>query len=446
MLIAPLVLAIFDRSGLGATIPRFRWLYGVAAGLVAAALGDPTRRPELSPRSCSARTAVDEGEYDLGEVLQYLGWHIAELSLYLLVIPLAATIVLVGRARSLDPPLQAFLAATVALTVCLVPVVAAFASRFSQRIEERNLFYVAPLFLIPLSPGSSAGQRALECSRRPQPSSPRSSSSSPSPSSASSTTPAITDTLMLLPLWSLQDRIGDGSRRSLLFAASSRSFLFVPRRYALVLPLLVLGLWAVPFDPIWSGPHGFRRLSAGALFQGIRGGRRDWIDRAQPLGRARCFPLDGSRRPLDREPERVLQPGRRARVLRHRSDTRRLPETRVKIDRERAVTLAGGVRSRTSTCSPTPRSSPTAKQSLETTASGVHSGGMRRSYRPRIDRPVSERHLVGETVTYMRRQLPLPDGSRCRCRATRVSSSSRKQCRASNGAVVGRVLLPQRAV
>ena len=73
-------------------------------------------------------------------------WHVAELSLYVLVIPLAATIVLVGRARSLDGRLQAFLAATVSLTVCLVPVVAVFASRFSDRIEERNIFYVAPLF------------------------------------------------------------------------------------------------------------------------------------------------------------------------------------------------------------------------------------------------------------------------------------------------------------
>ena len=94
-----------------------------------------------------AYSPVGDVSYHAGDILRYLVWHAAELSLYVLVIPLAATIVLVGRARSLDARLQAFLAATVALTVCLVPVVAAFASHFSDRIEERNMFYVAPLLL-----------------------------------------------------------------------------------------------------------------------------------------------------------------------------------------------------------------------------------------------------------------------------------------------------------
>src|SRR5262249_57909234 len=67
-----------------------------------------------------------------------------------LALPSAATIVLAGRARSLDARLQAFLATTVALTVCVVPMVAVFASEFSGRIEERNMFYVAPLLCIAL--------------------------------------------------------------------------------------------------------------------------------------------------------------------------------------------------------------------------------------------------------------------------------------------------------
>ena len=33
---------------------------------------------------------------------------------------------------------------------------------------------------------------------------------------------------------------------------------------------------------IWSGERGFKRASAGALFQGIRTGERDWIDNAVP--------------------------------------------------------------------------------------------------------------------------------------------------------------------
>ena len=45
---------------------------------------------------------------------------------------------------------QAFLAAAVALSFWLVLEVAAFASDQSLRVEERNMFYVAPLFLIAL--------------------------------------------------------------------------------------------------------------------------------------------------------------------------------------------------------------------------------------------------------------------------------------------------------
>jgi hypothetical protein len=56
----------------------------------------------------------------------------------------------------------------------------------------------------------------------------------------------------------------------------------VPRRYALVLPLLVLAYYAAVFHPIWAGKHGVRQASAGAVFQGIRGVPRDWIDDALP--------------------------------------------------------------------------------------------------------------------------------------------------------------------
>jgi hypothetical protein len=44
---------------------------------------------------------------------------------------------------------------------------------------------------------------------------------------------------------------------------------------------VVLGLVS---RPIWKGPHGFQQAGAGALFQGIRGAKRDWIDAALPSG------------------------------------------------------------------------------------------------------------------------------------------------------------------
>ena len=150
VLLAPLLLAVFERTGLRPTLSRFRLLYGAFAALGVLALVVRLGAGLSLDDLLGAYSPVSDASYDADEVLRYLFWHVAELGLYLLVIPVAATIVLVGRARTLDRPLQELLSATVALTVCLVPVVAAFASVFSDRIEERNLFYIAPLFLILL--------------------------------------------------------------------------------------------------------------------------------------------------------------------------------------------------------------------------------------------------------------------------------------------------------
>ena len=150
VLLAPLVLAIFEPRGLRSTISRFRWLYGLVAALAVALLVVQLASGRSPQDLLGAYSPVGERSYDVGEALRYLWWHAAELSLYVLVIPLAATVVLVARARSLDARLQAFLAATVSITVCIVPVVATFASEFSDRIEERNMFYVAPLLCIAL--------------------------------------------------------------------------------------------------------------------------------------------------------------------------------------------------------------------------------------------------------------------------------------------------------
>jgi hypothetical protein len=287
ILLAPLVLALFEPRGLRSAVARYRWLYGITLGAVAVALVFQLAAGDL----LGAYEPVGERNYDLGEALRYLWWHIAELSLYVLVVPLAATVVLVARARTLDERLQAFLAATASVTVCMVPVVAVFASRFSDRIEERNMFYVAPLFCIALLAWIERG------APRPRVLAAVAAIASALlvvaiPFDRFLTTSAITDTLMLLPLWSLQDRIGADwiSLAALGLAAGlAAAFLFVPRRYAVALPLLVLGLWILAVRPIWWGTHGFERFSRGALFQGIRDADRDWVDNALAPGAKAAF-------------------------------------------------------------------------------------------------------------------------------------------------------------
>jgi len=287
VLAAPLLLAVFEGRGLRATLSRYRWLYGLAAaGAVVVLTADL-----VSGSLLGAYSPVGDRSYDVENVLRYLWWHVAELSLYVLVVPLAALVLLVARARSLEPRLQAFLATTVSLTVCVVAIVAAFASEFSDRIEERNLFYVAPLLCIALLAWIEQG------APRPRVLAAVAAVASAGlvvavPYDRFITTSAITDTLMLLPFWSLQDRIGHEWIRfsaALLAAALAAAFLLVPRRYALVLPLLVLGVWVLAIRPIWWGKHGLEQFSRGALFQGIRTADRDWIDRTLPSGAKAAF-------------------------------------------------------------------------------------------------------------------------------------------------------------
>jgi len=345
VLLAPLLLAVFERRGIRATLSRYRLLYGgfVALGLVALVVQLVGGR---SPQDLlGAYSPVSDASYQVGEVLRYLVWHVAELSLYLLVIPVAATIVLVGRARSLDAPLQGFLAATIALTACLVPVVATFASHFSDRIEERNLFYVAPLFLIALLAWVERG------APRPRLLAAIAAVGSALlvlliPFDRFLTTSAITDTLMLLPFWSLQDRIGSGwiaPAALALTVALAAAFLFVPRRYALVLPVLVLGLWAVAVKPIWFGKHGFERFSRGSLFQGIRTAQPDWVDRALPRDAEAAFLWTGLTDRLTVNQNEFFSRGVGPVYYVSSPTPGGLPETKVRIDRATGdVTLPGG--------------------------------------------------------------------------------------------------------
>jgi hypothetical protein len=286
-LLAPFVLAVFERRGLRATISRYRWLYGIAVGGALGVVAVQLATGNL----LGAYSAVQDRSYDVVDALRYLWWHVAELALYVLVLPLAATIVLVARGRSLDARLQAFLAASVALTVCVVPVVAVFASEFSLRIEERNMFYVAPLLCIALLAWVERG------APRPRVLAAVAGVASglllvAIPYDRFLTTSAITDTLMLLPMWSLQDDVGEEwitVAAAVIAAALVAVFLLVPRRYAVALPLIVLGLWVVAIRPIWFGAHGFEQFSRGALFQGIRTVDRDWIDRTLSPGERAGF-------------------------------------------------------------------------------------------------------------------------------------------------------------
>jgi hypothetical protein len=283
---APLLLALLERRSVRSALSLYRRLYVAALVLGVLVVVGQVARGESLADLLGAYSVVGESDYSVVDVARYVAYHVGELTLYLGVVPVAATIVLAARSRSLDRPLQALLAVTVATTVWLVLAVSAFASVFAQRIQERNLFVVAPLFfallvawvdrgaprprvLALVAAGASAALVLLV------------------PFDRFIDTSALSDTLMLLPWWSVQDHVSLEWIAELAFLLAlglAAVFAFVPRRYALVVPLVVLAYYAVVFQPIWAGKHGVRQASAGAVFQGIRGVPRDWIDAAVPAG------------------------------------------------------------------------------------------------------------------------------------------------------------------
>ena len=99
--------------------------------------------------------------------------------------------------------------------------------------------------------------------------------------------PAKSDTFSLIPLWTANEHLLAGSYRITVLAVALALvglLAFVPARNAVAVPLVLLALFVVLSRPVWSGPHGVLHAGRGALFTGIRGVERDWIDQRVPDG------------------------------------------------------------------------------------------------------------------------------------------------------------------
>jgi hypothetical protein len=95
---------------------------------------------------------VPNADYTASEILRWTITHLGELSIAVGMLPVSALVVLLAlvwqRASTFTPAQRAFLAFTAAAVPWVVVHVAAFASEFSLRVEERNMFYVAPLLFL----------------------------------------------------------------------------------------------------------------------------------------------------------------------------------------------------------------------------------------------------------------------------------------------------------
>jgi hypothetical protein len=265
---------------------RFRFLYGTAAALALLALVAEAARGKTPLALLGAYEIAGKHGYSAGEVAKWLLWHVAELDLYLGVVPFAAFLVLAASWRRLEPPQRAFIAAAAAVSAWMILEVSAFASLPSvTRVEERNMFYVAPLFFTALLLWIQLG-----APRRPSLSTVSLALGSgglvallPFPKLIG--VQATSDTLALLPWWRLEAHgITAHEIRpiaTLLAVAAATLLLVVPRRFLLVLPVLLLAYFAVSQHPVESLTT---QVSRAALFQGIRSVPPDWIDRRVPKG------------------------------------------------------------------------------------------------------------------------------------------------------------------
>jgi hypothetical protein len=252
-------------------LPRFRVLYGTLGGVVLAVLLAQVARGRSPLSVLGAYETTGHQHYSASKIATWLLWHAGELSLYVGVVPVIAFVVAFRR--------EPFFAAAATVTGAMLLVVSAFATLPTvERIEERNLFYVAPFFFVALLAWIERGARK-----------PRWTLAAAAVAAAlPATVPyarfigvtATADTLSLTPWWNLQEHvISLGQVRlavALCAAAVALAFVLVPARFALAFPLLLLVYFAVEHQPIEARAS---FASRGAMFQGIQGQPADWIDK-----------------------------------------------------------------------------------------------------------------------------------------------------------------------
>ena len=273
----PFILAAFSRRA--RVLLEHRLLYLVVAGAAAVAVVAEVVRGKSIRSLLGAYAAATHSNYGIGDVAHWLLWHLAEIDLYVGVVPVFALIVLCALGSRLAPAERTVVATTVALVGWLAVEVAAFASQPSVlRIEERNLFYVAPLLYLCLVLWIERGLP------RPRIVAPVAAGAAivlaaAIPYERFIATSATSDTFGVLMLWSvaLWFHIHAEDVRWVVGVAA---FVFVglalltPRRFGFALAAIPLAISALAVQPVDSRTQ---RASIGAVFQGITKPDRDWI-------------------------------------------------------------------------------------------------------------------------------------------------------------------------
>jgi hypothetical protein len=230
-------------------------------------------------------SSLSAEHYSITKVSHWLVYHVGELAFSLEVIPFAALLLVVFA--GLDPrepnrKLRLFALVALPAASWVLIGVAAFASTpYALRIEERNMMYLDPLFLVALvacigggllwrrrTAAALAAVLAVACVGAV----PFISYLGPS---------ATNDAFSLLPLQSVLDRhiVAPTQLLTLIIlgaVVAAGIFLLTPPRFGIALPAVVLLAFVLANGPVHRRTE---FASTQALLGGIQA-KRDWIDRA----------------------------------------------------------------------------------------------------------------------------------------------------------------------
>jgi hypothetical protein len=191
--------------------------------------------------------AVSNVHYSARDVARWAVYHLGEIGLAVGVIPACALIVLAAlawrRGGGLSEAERALVAVTIAATLWLAVQVGAFASRFSLRIEERNMCYVEALLILafvvwlarglPRPAGAAAVAAAIPVALLVS-----------IPFETLLNVSVVSDALAFVPLLRLTERLSGGVAEVRTLVAigalvAAALFALVPARARVALPLLV---------------------------------------------------------------------------------------------------------------------------------------------------------------------------------------------------------------
>ena len=153
VLVPALVTAALVDAGIGRSWARLRRYVPAAAGFAALVVGWAVWRLVSGKGALGGYDVVASTSYSIGGAAKFVLYHGASLAILCGLFPVTAVaLMLIDALRrgQADARVRAYLAVASSLSVWLVFEVGVFASRYSDRIVERNLIGLAPMLFIGL--------------------------------------------------------------------------------------------------------------------------------------------------------------------------------------------------------------------------------------------------------------------------------------------------------